>query len=100
MEENRIMIKVPNNLSIIAGPSSGEECFKACKGDIDSESINILVFPNHVTQVIGSFFTGFFKELRRDMTPGELKEHFSFDQSMPCRESAEKAFNSYISNYL
>lgn len=98
MEENRLVIEVPENVTIVAGPVPGEECYRRCKGQIDDEAMNVLVFPNHVTRIIGSFFTGFFKELRKNMTPGEIKEHFSFDQQMPCKESAENAFQKYISS--
>lgn len=98
MEENRVMIEVPTNAKIVAGPGPGEEAYKKCKGQIDDEAKNIICFPDHVTRIIGSFFTGFFKELRKSMTPGEIKEHFGFDTNMKCRESAEQAFDKYISS--
>mgnify|MGYP001049480470 CR=1 FL=1 len=41
-------------------------------------------------------FSGFFIDLRKSMTAGEIKEHFSFDSDMSCIESAEKAFRKYI----
>lgn len=96
MDENRVMIIVPDNVKIIAGPGPGEEAYKQCKGQIDDEAMNIICFPDHITRIIGSFFTGFFKELRKTMTAGEIKEHFSFDPDMLCIESAEKAFEKYI----
>lgn len=98
MEENKVMIDVPVNAKIVAGPGPGEEAYKQCKGQIDDEAMNVICFPQHVTRIIGSFFTGFFKELRKSMTPGEIKAHFSFDQDMPCKDSAESSFNKYISS--
>ncbi len=98
MEENRIIIEVPVGVKIVAGPGPGEYAYKKCKGQIDDEAMNVLCFPNYVTRIIGSFFTGFFKELRKSMTTGEIREHFSFDQTMPCKDSAEVAFNKYITS--
>ena len=46
--------------------------------------------------LFGTFFSGFFIDLRKSMTAGEIKEHFSFDSDMSCIESAEKAFRKYI----
>ena len=60
--------------------------------------MNIISFPAHVNRIIGSFFTGFFEELRKNMTPGEIKEHFAFEESMQCYESAMEAFNKYIAD--
>jgi hypothetical protein len=98
MEVNRIMLDVPENARIVAGPGPGEEAYKKCKGQIDDEAKNIICFPKHVTRIIGSFFTGFFKELKKNMTSGEIKEHFDFDSNMPCYESAIQAFEKYISS--
>ena len=98
LEINKIYLEIPEIVSIVAGPAPGEECYRNCEGSIDDEAMNVLVFPSHVTHIIGSFFTGFFKELRKSMTPGEIMEHFSFDQDMPCKDSAEQAFKKYISS--
>lgn len=98
MEENRILIDVPHNAKIVAGPGPGEEAYRNCKGQIDDEAVNIICFPDYVTRIIGSFFTGFFKELRKTMTAGEIKEHFRFDTEMKCYSSAEQAFEKYISS--
>lgn len=98
MEENRIFLDIPESVSIVAGPVPGETCYRMCRGWIDDEAVNVLVFPAHVNRVIGSFFTGFFKELRKKKTPGEIRKMFAFDPEMPCRESAEKAFEIYLSS--
>lgn len=95
MDKNRIMIVVPDNVKIIAGSGLGKETYKQCKGQIDDESMNIICFPDHVVKIKESFFTGFFKDLRKSMTAGEIKEHFSFNPDMPCIESAEKSFEKY-----
>ena len=84
MVENRIMITVPDNLTIVSGAEIGLEAYKQCKGQIDDEAMNIICFPDH------------FIDLRKSMTAGEIKEHFSFDSDMSCIESAEKAFRKYI----
>ncbi len=98
MEEIRILIEVPENVTVVTGAPLGEECYKLCKGKIDEDEMNIIVFPDHVTRIIGSFYTGFFKDLRKSMSPGEIREHFSFDQQMPCKESAEHDFEKYIAS--
>jgi len=98
MEKNKVLVEVPENVKIVAGPGPGEDAYRQCSGQIDDEELNVICFPNHVTRIIGSFFTGFFKELRKSMTAGEIKEHFCFDQDMPCKESAEIAFEKYISS--
>lgn len=97
MKENRIYLDIPEGISIVTDPVPGEVCFRSCRGQIDFDAKNILVFPPHVRRVVGSFFTGFFKELRRSMTPGDINRLFAFDQDMPCKESAEKAFMTYLS---
>lgn len=96
MVENRIMITVPDNVTIISGAEIGLEAYKQCKRQIDDEAMNIICFPDHITKIIGTFFSGFFIDLRKSMTSGEIKEHFSFDSDMSCIESAEKAFRKYI----
>ena len=96
MVENRIMITVPDNVTIISGAEIGLEAYKQCIRQIDDEAMNIICFPDHITKIIGTFFSGFFIDLRKSMTAGEIKEHFRFDSDMPCIESAEKAFRKYI----
>lgn len=91
-----IRIDVPDNVSIVAGPGPGRDAYRNSRHTIDVECMNVISFPSHVNRIIGSFFTGFFEELRRDMTPGEIREHFSFDKTMQCYESALQAFGKYI----
>lgn len=98
MEIIKIKIDVPDNVSIVAGPGPGRDAYKNTKNLIDIECMNIISFPTHVSRIIGSFFTGFFEELRKDMTPGEIKEHFSFETSMQSYDSAVQAFNKYIAD--
>lgn len=98
MEENRVEIFVPEEAQIVAGPGPGKEAYKGCKNQIDIDCKNIICFPEHVNRIIGSFFTGFFEELSKSMTPGEIKEHFDFDETMPCYLSAKQAFEKYIIN--
>lgn len=98
MEDNRVELYVPEDASIVAGPGPGREAYKSCKKKIDIDNRNIISFPNHVTRIIGSFFTGFFEELSKSMTSGEIREHFDFDSTMPSYESAKQAFEKYIMN--
>ncbi len=98
MEQILIRIDVPDNVSIVAGPGPGRDAYKNSKHLIDIECVNVITFPTHVSRIIGSFFTGFFEELRKNMTPGEIKEHFTFEESIPCYESAIHAFNKYIAD--
>ena len=98
MEENRIYLDIPENNSVAAGPGPGKICYKMNRGRIDDEAVNVLVFPPHVKRVVGSFFTGFFEELRKKKTPGDIKKLFVFDPEMPCYESAQEAFRIYLSN--
>ena len=44
MVENRIMITVPDNLTIVSGAEIGLEAYKQCKGQIDDEAMNIICF--------------------------------------------------------
>ena len=67
-----IRIDVPDNVSIVAGPGPGRDAYKRNKHVIDIDCMNIISFPAHVNRIIGSFFTGFFEELRKNMTPGEI----------------------------
>ena len=60
MVENRIMITVPDNVTIISGAEIGLEAYKQCKRQIDDEAMNIICFPDHITKIIGTFFSGFF----------------------------------------
>ncbi len=98
MEENIVEVYIPDAVTIVAGPVPGREAYKMCKGTIDIEEKNILKFPAHVKQIIGSFFTGFFEELSKSMTTGEIREHFDFDSGMPSYGSAVESFERYISN--
>lgn len=98
METIVIRIDVPDNVSIVAGPGPGRDSYRNSRHLIDVECMNVISFPSHVNRIIGSFFTGFFEELRKNMTPGEISEHFSFDKSMQCYESALQAFNKYIAD--
>lgn len=98
MEEIIIEVNIPDNVTIVAGPVPGREAYRLCKGSIDIEERNILRFPPHVKQIIGSFFTGFFEELSKSMTTGEIAEHFGFDSQMQSYESAVDSFSRYISN--
>lgn len=98
MEKNIIEVNIPENVTIVAGPVPGREAYRLCRGSIDIEERNILRFPPHVKQIIGSFFTGFFEELSKSMTMGEIDEHFGFDSNMPSYESAVDSFRRYISN--
>lgn len=41
MVENRIMITVPDNLTIVSGAEIGLEAYKQCKGQIDDEAMKI-----------------------------------------------------------
>lgn len=96
METIIIRIDVPDSVSIVAGPGPGRDAYRNSRQAIDVECMNVISFPSHVNRIIGSFFTGFFEELRKSMTPGEISAHFSFDKSMPCYESALQTFNKYI----
>ena len=98
MEKIEIRIDVPDNVSIVAGPGPGRDAYKNSKHLIDIECVNVISFPVHVSRIIGSFFTGFFEELRKNMTPGEIREHFTFEESMQCYESAIQAFEKYIAD--
>lgn len=59
MVENRIMITVPDNVTIISGAEIGLEAYKQCKRQIDDEAMNIICFPDHITKIIRTFFSGF-----------------------------------------
>ncbi|MCF2643503.1 hypothetical protein I6E50_13995 [Roseburia hominis] len=96
---NRIEVDIPKEVTIVAGPIPGREAYKLCKDMIDIDDVNMLCFSEHVSRIIGSFFTGFFEELCKDMTTGEIKEHFCFDENMKCFESAKDAFEKYTQNY-
>ncbi len=98
MEKIQIKIDVPDNVSIVAGPGPGRDAYKNCKHLIDIDCMNVICFPRHVSRIIGSFFTGFFEELRKNMTPGEIREHFTFEESMQCYMSAKQAFDKYIAD--
>lgn len=96
MEKNIIDLMIPDNVRIAVGKPAGEETYKQCENQISSESLNVLRFPEHVTKVIGSFFTGFFFVLSKSMSKGEIAEHFVLDSTMPCFQTAKKEFDRYI----
>lgn len=52
MVENRIMITVPDNVTIISGAEIGLKAYKQCKRQIDDEAMNIICFPDHITEII------------------------------------------------
>ncbi len=88
--------RVSLDTNIAISRADGEEIYPKVEGQIDDESLNILSFPAEIERVSSSFFAGFFKELRRCYSPGQLAELFHIDPDTHCRESAEKALLRYI----
>ncbi|MEE1255995.1 MAG: hypothetical protein UHN47_05735 [Lachnospiraceae bacterium] len=95
MMENKINIVVPVEQNTAAGYDMGRYAYNECKMRIDIAEKNIISFPSHVTRVLNSFFSGFFEELRKSMTPGEIKEHFEIESASP-----DNDFNTVFINYI
>ena len=93
---NKVIIPIPANVTTASGVELGEKCFRNCSGKVDDTALNILSLPEHIKKVSYTFFIGFFKELRKDMTPGEIKELFAIAQDMSCSKTAAREFARYI----
>lgn len=71
-----ISISIPDDVDIVTGFDFGKRSYKKNKHLIDVECMNVVSFPAHVSKVSDSFLSGFFDELRKYMTSGDIKEHF------------------------
>ncbi len=56
----------------------GEQAYRKVKGKIDTDELNVLVLSEGFN-VLGTFWHGFFSDLRKSMSPGEIREHFLCD---------------------
>ena len=94
MNDNKIEIKVQEDITVLAGPDVGEYFYDQYEDEIYLEDKNIITFSENVDTVVPSFFTGFFKRLVNDkknpVNVQILKEHFEFE------EKVKKAFEDYI----
>lgn len=95
MSKNKVNIVVPVKQNTAAGYDTGKYAYNECKMKIDIDEKNIISFPSHVTRVLYSFFSGFFEELRKSMTPGEIKEHFEIESA-----SSDNVIDAVFKNYL
>ncbi|SCY81233.1 hypothetical protein SAMN02910292_03038 [Lachnospiraceae bacterium XBB2008] len=83
---------------IISGQSTGKKAFLAVENCIalGDGYVNILHFPNHVEDVVGSFFTGFFTKYENTIDMEYRREHFEIDNNHPHYTDINASYDDYL----
>lgn len=83
MEQQRINLVFPKDLTKLAGNSFGTQIFiDQVKNKIDYNKECIIVFPNQIDRIATSFIQGFFDDILQHIGLSGIKEQIFFESSI------------------
>lgn len=82
MSIQRIFIKVPKDLTKLAGNPFGRKVYADIKAQIDFNNDIVFVLPDSIDRVASSFIQGFFSELFLQLGYNGISEKIDFETTI------------------